>query len=109
MDLSFIMDSEDEKLRREAQREAWDKANPINKYCERYSQPEIVGDIDLPPGYQIVSRSYGFAVYATFDTERGGFPTDSKVGGYSLDEAEIANEDAWNHYHNRPTGAPGMA
>ena len=100
MDLGFIFWTEEERRADEAQRKAWDAANPAEEISERCTPPMIEG-LDLPPGYEIAARSYGFAVYSDFNMQRGGFPTNSKIGGYSLDEGEIASDYAWEHYENQ--------
>ena len=105
LDGSFIsVDEQIETRQREERerREAWTAANPIEEYCEKFPAPPVIENLDLPPGYEVVARGYGFAVYSSFDFERGGYPTDAKIGGYSLEEGEIASADAWDHYNNQP-------
>ena len=104
LDGSFIsVDEQIETAQKEEQqrREAWTAANPIEAYAEKFPAPPEIEGLDLPPGYEIAARGYGFAVYSSFDSERGGYPTDAKIGGYSLDQGEIASADAWDRYNNQ--------
>ena len=100
MDLGFIFWTEEERRADEAHRKVWEAANPIEEISDKCTPP-IIENLDLPPNYEVANRSYGFAIYSNFDMSRGGFPTDSKIGGYAYDEGEIASADAWEHYNNQ--------